>query len=597
MPSRRLFLLLAFAFALAAPAVAAPQKVLRYALEIAETGFDPAQVSDVYSREIIDNIIESPLRFDQLARPIALRTATAAALPEMSADFRELTLRIRPGIFFADDPAFHGRPRELTAADYAYSIRRHFDPRLHSDGYSDLLQDDILGLQALREKAQAHDAPFDYDAPVDGLQLLDRYTLRLRFGHPSPRFVLKLAQTLYSGAVAREVVEAWGPAIMEHPVGTGPYRLVQWRRASLIILERNPRFRAETWDEHPAADDAEGQALARRLRGRALPMIDRVEVSIIEEAQPAWLAYLGGDFDLTALRNEFVNVAAPRGRLAPNLARQGMQIHLVPRPDVVYTFFNMEDPVVGGYAPEKVALRRAIGLAYDNAGEIRLLRKQLGVPAQGLVVPLMPEYDPALRSGMSEFNPDRARALLDLFGYVDRDGDGWRELPDGRPLALQFATQNDSSSRQLNELWLKSLTAIGIHVGFDRQQWPTQLQRARAGKLQMWALSQTAAAPNVDDLFAIAYGPQKGEQNLSRFDLPAYNADVRRMFELPDGPEREAAIADAQKLLLAYLPIKAHVHRVRPFVTQRWMIGYPRNQFVYDWWRYVDIDLARRPAP
>ncbi len=576
----------------AAPA----QKVLRYALDTAETGLDPAQVSDIYSRELIDNIIEAPLRFDLLARPVKLRTATAQALPEMSADFRELTLRIRPGIFFADDPAFHGKPRELTAADYAYSIRRHFDPHLHSAGYSDLLPDDILGLQALRERAEARDAPFDYDAPVEGLQVPDRYTLRLRFGHPSPRFALKLAQTLYAGAVAREVVEAYGDAIMEHPVGTGAYRLVQWRRASLIVLERNPRFREEIYDERPAADDADGLATARRLQGRREPMIDRVEVSIIEEAQPAWLAYLAGDFDFLWLRAEFATVAVPGGKLAPNLARRGMGMHLVPRPDVVYTFFNMEDPVVGGYTADRVALRRAIGLGYDNLEEIRLLRKQLAIPAQGLVVPLVSGYDPRYRSNMSEYDPDRARALLDLFGYVDRDGDGYRERPDGSPLLLHIATQTDSSVRQLNELWQKHMNAIGIHVAFDRGQWPEQMKQARAGRLQVWLLSWSAAEPDFEDVLAMGYGPKKGEGNFARFDLPAFNADFRQILELPDGPARAAALDDAQKLLLAYMPYKAHVHRVRPVLTQPWLIGYPANPFVYGFWRFLDIDAEKRPA-
>ena len=596
MTARRFRLLLALALALAAPVAAGAQKVLRYALESAETGFDPAQVSDIYSREIIDNIIEPPLRYDMLARPATLRPATAAELPGMSADFRELTLKIRPGIFFADDPAFHGQPRELTAADYAYSIRRHFDPRVHSAGYAELRVDEILGLDALRQRAEAKNTPFDYDAPVDGLQLVDRYTLRIRFGHPSPRFALKLAQTLYAGAVAREVVEAYGPAIMEHPVGTGPYRLVQWRRASLVALERNPRFREESYDEHPSPGDAEAEATARRLRGRRVPMVDRIEISIIEESQPSWLAYLGGDFDLASLRNEFVNVAAPGGRLAPGLARQGMQLHLVPRPDVVYTYFNMEDPVVGGYTPERVALRRAIALGYDNAKEIRLLRKQLGIPAQGFVVPLVHGYDPAWRSGMSDYSPERARALLDLFGYVDRDGDGFRDLPDGRPLLLHIATQSDGSIRQQNVLWQKAMEAIGIRVAFDQRQWPENLKQARASKLQMWLLSYSASEPDPEDVLALGYGPVKGEDNFSNFDLPAYNAAFRRLSELPDGPERTTAIDDAQKLLLAYMPYKMHLNRVRPFVTQPWLVGYPCNPFIYGWGRYVDIDAGRRPA-
>jgi len=574
----------------------APQKVLRYAMEKAETGFDPAQVPDAYSREIIDNIIEPPLRYDLLARPLKLRVATASALPEMSADFRELTLKIRPGIFFADDPAFKGRARELTAADYAYTLERHFDPRLHSVAYADLLGDDILGLQALRERAQNRDLPFDYDAPVEGLHVVDRYTLRIRFGHPSPRFPLKLAETIYAGAIAREVADLYGDAIMEHPVGTGPYRLAQWRRSSFIALERNPRFRDEFYDEQPAGDDADAQATATRLHGRREPMIDRVEVSIIEEPQPSWLAFMGGAFDMTLVPYEFADTAAPGGRLAANLARRGMQVHLVAQPDVTYTYFNMDDPVVGGYAPERVALRRAIALGYDNAEEIRLLRKPLAIPAQGLVAPLVAGYDPAYRSGMNDYDPVCARALLDLYGYVDVNGDGYRERPGGGALVLHMATQPDTNARQLNELWQKKMDAIGIRIVFERRQWPEQMKQSRAGKLQMWTVGASSDEPDPQDLLGLAYGPSKGEGNWSRFDLPDYNAAFRRIHELPDGPERSAAIVQAQRLLLAWMPMKAHFHRVRLVLAQPWLQGYPANPFVSGYWRFLDIDAARRPA-
>ena len=111
-----------------APATAAPRKVLRYAIRVAETGFDPAQVSDLYSRTITAGIFDAPLRFDYLARPVRLKPSTVEALPEISADFKTLTFRVKPGIYFADDPAFKGRKRELTAADYVYTIKRHYDP-------------------------------------------------------------------------------------------------------------------------------------------------------------------------------------------------------------------------------------------------------------------------------------------------------------------------------------------------------------------------------------------------------------------------------------------------------------------------------------
>ncbi len=575
---------------------ASPPKVLRFMIEIAETGFDPSQTADIYSHAIYENIFDAPLRFDYLARPIKVRPNTTTGLPEVSADFRTFTIHVRPGIFFADDPAFKGKKRELVAADFAFALRRHFDPKLPSVVYPDLLNEQILGLEALREKARKDNTPFDYDSPVEGLQVLDRYTLRIRLGRASPRFTLKLAQCAYACAIAREVAEAYGDAIAEHPVGTGPYKLAQWRRSSFIALDRNPDYRDEAWDEQPAAGDAAGQAIAARLRGHKLPMIDRVEVSVIQEAQPRWLAFLGGDFDVAQVPYEFATLAVPGGRLAPNLARRGLQLHKVVQSDLVYTYFNMDDAVVGGYTPAHVALRRAIGLAYDNAEEVRLLRRDLAVAAQGLVVPGVTGYDPQLHSAMGDFSPERARALLDLYGWLDRDGDGYRDTPEGQPFTLHFATQTDQTVRQFNELVKKRLNAVGLRVAFDRKQWPEQMKQARAGKLQIWSLSNSAGEPDAEDSFQIAYGPLKGEGNYGNFDLPAFNTLYEKIQQSPDGPERDAMIVQCEKLLAAYLPIKPHVHRIKAMLTQPWLVGYDGNPFVYAFWRYLDIDRTAATA-
>jgi ABC-type transport system substrate-binding protein len=107
--------------------VQAGVKSLRYAFRIAETGFDPPQITDLYSRTVAAGLFEAPLEFEFLASPPRLRANTTVALPEVSPDFRTFTFRIKPGIHFTDDPVFKGAKRELTAADYVYSIKRHYD--------------------------------------------------------------------------------------------------------------------------------------------------------------------------------------------------------------------------------------------------------------------------------------------------------------------------------------------------------------------------------------------------------------------------------------------------------------------------------------
>ena len=578
------------------------KKVLRVVFPVAETGFDPVRLSDVYSVTVTSHIFDAAYEFDHLARPVKMRPRVAAAMPEHSADHKVWTVRLRPGIFFADDPAFKGQDgrqirRELVAQDFVYTLKRFADPANKSPNWPSVDELKLIGMGALRQKALEQKTPFDYDTEIAGLRALDRYTVQYTLAESRPRFAESLGISATFGAVAREVVEFYGDKIVEHPVGTGPFRLTQWRRSSQIVLERNPSYRQRPWDADPAADDAEGQAILQRMKGRLVPLVDRVEISIIEEAQPRWLSFLNGQSDLAAVPQEFVPVAMPGGKLAPHLAKKGVQGWRVLMPTTQLSFFNMEHPVVGGLEPHKVALRRAVWLSLDVSREIRMAYRGQALLAQSIVAPGTSGYDPAFKSENSEYSPARARALLDMYGYVDRDSDGWREQPDGQPLLLEWASQPDQLSRQFDELTKKSLDAIGIRVVFKPAKWPENLKAARAGKLMVWRVGSSATQTDGQQVLQRLYGPEVGQANIARFKLPAFDEVYNRLTALPDGAERDAAFGEAKRLAIAYAPYKVHVHQFVDILAQPWLAGYRRPLFWYDWWHLVDIDLARQPQP
>ncbi|MCI4430150.1 MAG: bicyclomycin resistance protein [Burkholderiales bacterium] len=595
---RRCIAALVAAMALAPTARAAddnPPRVFRYSFPAAETGFDPAQISDLYSRTVTAHIFDGLYHYDPLARPYRVRPNVALGMPEVSADFKVWTVRIKPGIYFADDPAFGGKKRELVAQDFVYSWKRFFDPALNSPVYSGFKEAGVIGVEALRLRAIQGKTPFDYSIEVEGIRALDRYTLQFKLDSPRPRLIYTLAEGNLFGAVAREVVEFYGDKVMAHPVGTGPFMLKQWRRSSLIVLVRNPAFRETYYDAEPNPDDAEGHAMLARFKGRRLPMLDRVEISIIEVSQPRWLAFLNEQFDLLTVPLEFAGVAAPKGKLAPNLAKRGVGLQRIVNTDRTLYYFNMEDPLVGGYTPDKVALRRAISLATDVSREINLLRRGQAVPAQTVLAPGTWGYDPNYKSENSDYSPARAKALLDMYGYVDRDGDGWRDLPDGKPLILQYATQPDELSRQFDELWKKNMDGVGLRLNVIKGQWPEQLKMARAGQLMIWQLGYTAASPDAQDGLQTLYGPGAGGQNLPRFRHARFDQIYERMQALPDGPERLELLHEALKIVTALAPHKYNVHRVITDLTQPWLLGYRRPTFGSQFWQYVDVDPAHRP--
>jgi ABC-type transport system substrate-binding protein len=602
MPLSRRNLLLGAAAPLVLPtssatAAAGGQKVLRYAFEVAETSLDPARISDIYSRTITPHIFEGLYCYDHLARPVKFKPLTADGMPQVSADFRVWTVKVKPGIFFADDPAFNGKKRELVAQDYVYSFKRFADPANMSPAWNGMENDHYLGLTELREAALKSRKPFDYDHEIEGVRALDRHTVQFALKDPRPRFIETLAGGDLYGAVAREVVEAYGDKIDEHPVGTGPFKLVQWRRSSFIALERNPEFRAMFYDAEPTADDIEGQALLARFKGRRLPMVDRVEISIIEEEQPRWLSFINNEADIAyRVGFQFVTQAMPNGKVAPNLAKRGIQGYKATEPAGNYYIFNMDDPMVGGYGADRVALRRAIGLGIDANTIINYAYNGLGAVAQSPMLPHTSAYDPKERSEVGEFDPARAQALLDLYGYKDRDGDGWREMPDGSALLLKIATQSDQRSRKISEVMDRNMRTLGIRVTSQVAQWPENLKAVRAGKLQMWSLGMWAAGPDAVGVFQLYDSREIGGQNYARFKMPAVDKLYDELQLLPDGPRRAAAFREIEKLALAYMPYKFVLERRAVDMTQPQLIGFRRPIFWNEWWQFVDIDNSLRQA-
>ncbi len=570
-----------------------PAKVLRIALPVAESSFDPLQQRDIYSAAITEAIFDAMLQYDYLARPPKLIPNTLEGMPKANAEGTEYTFQLRRGIYFDEDQALKGKRRELTAQDYAYSLRRHFDPYWRSPWLFQFEQK-ILGADDAMERAKKT-GKFDYDAPIEGLEVVDRYTLRIRLTQPDFTFLYVLA-TPPSAALAREVVERYADDIGAHPVGTGPFRLAEWKRSSKIVLEANPGFRSLRFDAAPDGD-AEAQAIYARNRGKLLPLVGRVEYDIVEEAQPRWLAFLNGEHDiLERVPNEYINLAVPNGRLAPNLAKLGVSAHRGHEPALFYTVFNMEDPVVGGYTEEKIALRRAISFGFNRDAEIAVIRKREAVPAEQPIGPGVAGYDPDFRNPLNRYDPPRARALLDLFGYVDRDGDGYRELPDGSPLSIEYSSTPTLLDRQYDELWKRSMDAIGIRLTLRKSTWPELLKAGQLGKLQLRTIGWLANIPDADNFLQLLYGPNTGQSNDARFRLEAYDRVYRQAKRLPDSPERNRLYRELSRLAVVYAPWKLGIYRIETYLAQPWVSGYLPHPTMRSVLRYVDVDPEKQRA-
>jgi ABC-type transport system substrate-binding protein len=566
-------------------------KTIRVAFPVDVTGFDPQVTQDLYSSFIERSVFDTLLTYDHLARPYQLVPNTAAALPEVKDGGRTIIVRLRRGIHFTPDPVFKGKQRELTADDYVFSWKRIIDPAVRSPNLY-LFEDKLVGADELIVAAKKS-GKFDYDAPVAGFTLVDRYTLKIRLNAADLRFLYVLAVP-NTAAMAREVVEAYGNDIGAHPVGTGPYLLGQYKRSSRIELLANPGYRQVTYT--PAGPiPAASEPIAAALKGKRLPLLPRIDISIMEEGQGRWLAFLNREIDyLPLLPTNLTDQALNLGKLKPDLVAKGIVHQPLVRPSVAFTYFNMEDPVVGGYEPPRIALRRAIGMAFNNEEAIRVLYAGRALPASGPIPPDIAGYNPRLKTNAQVFDPAAAKALLDKFGYKDRDGDGYRETPEGKRLVIERWSPPTSIVRERDELWKKNLEAIGIRIVFKYDKMPELRKLGRQGRIPMRDDGWNADYPDAENFMQLLYGPSIGQANYSRFNLPEFNKLFDEARTLPDSPERTRLFDRMTELVVAYAPWRVRINDIEDTLAHGWVRNYVPHPMRNEGWIYMDIDEELR---
>ncbi|MDQ3026015.1 MAG: ABC transporter substrate-binding protein [Pseudomonadota bacterium] len=590
--------LAALLIALGPLAAEAQKKVLRFAFRTAETGFDPQRIDDRYSVGVCENLFEGLLTYDYLARPVKLVPLVAEAIPTPEENGTRYTFRIKPGIHYGDDPVFNGKKRELVARDFEYAIKRFRDPKNRSP-YEWLFENKIVGLDEAAEKAKKSGA-FDYDAKIAGIEVRDKYTLSFKLKEPDYNFLYVLAMPNVV-PVAREVIEHYAADTHAHPVGTGPFVLKEWVRRAKIVLERNPNHRGYELDTRYAdSRDEWDRKTMEALRGKRLPLLDRVEIYPIEDEQPRFLAFLNKEHDiLDETPFAFIHQVLPNGKLAPALAKQGVSVFRELQPELTYYAFNTNmiaegrpNPV-GGYTPERVALRRAMVLAYDIGGEIDIVRKGQAIPAQSPIAPGVVGYDPDFRTSATEHDVPKAKALLDMFGYVDRDGDGMREQPDGKPLVIRFKYDAGSAEkRQLAELYVKSLADVGLRMEAQAVMFADLLKDKKVSNYMTAISAWIADYPDAQNFLQLLYGPNTGQSNESEFKLPEYDRLYEKSIAIPDSPERNLIYREMNRLLLAYAPWRLGVHRIFNHLQYPWVKGYKKHPILYTNFKYLDIDVA-----
>ncbi|HKP95595.1 MAG TPA: ABC transporter substrate-binding protein [Fibrobacteria bacterium] len=547
--------------------------------------FDPALVQDQYSSMCQFQIYETLMEYKYLARPYDVQPCLAAAAPEVSDSGKVYLIRMKKGVEFADDACFPGgKGREVKASDFIYSIKRLCDVRTKTTGWW-ILDGKVVGLDAFRKASeslpplpeQIH--PALYDGEVAGLRALDDSTVRIELTKPYPYFKYILAMP-YCAVVPREAVEHYGEDFLNHPVGTGPYLLKEWRRGLRLVFERNPKYHHGFYPSEGTAEDSAEGLLADS--GKALPFIDRIEYGIYEEYQPMWLNFLRGNLDRSPIpKDNYGQAVTPDKSVRGDMAAKGIRLFRQKDLDLVYTCFNFEDPFLGKHK----RLRQAMSLAFDADHAIDLFYNGRGVRAQSPIPPGLFGYDSTYRNPFARFDVEAAKALMAREGFP-----GGKGLPE-----FEYLTIASSDSRQMAEHFAQCMARIGVRIKVATCTWPEYLSRLKQRKIQIIGAAWGADYPDPENFLQLLYGPNEspGENN-ANYKNAEYDSLYLEMAVMQDSPERKAKIRRMQEIVAEDCPWIFDLHRLRELLIYKWVSDHRSHAVLDAPVKYYRIDAAMR---
>ena len=554
---------------------------------------DPAQAASIYANFIVINLYDTLYRYKYLARPYQLQPNLAAAMPEVSEDGLRVTIRIKKGVYFIDDPVFDGAVgREVKAHDFVYSIKRHFDPDMRAQG-GWFWQGRIEGLDRWKTEGS------DYDTEVSGLRALDDYTIQVTLIKPFPQFIHTLTQG-YAAIVAREAVEEYGQILSSHPVGSGPFKLIS-RDGVRAVLARNLDFRQEPFDlEAEGYDpDTEVSPGLHKLQGKIPPFIDQLEFEFVPEGGARWNAFSAGELHfIKAPVSQFDSILSQRAPIA--LRPQYSDLYgfeASPESGYIYTHFNMADERIGyHHDPEQnrrnQALRCAMVKAFDWKKNNEIFFYNNGQVFPGAIPPTVPEYDASGDASYIQHDLKGARQLL--------QANGWNEetLP-----TLEYGFPNGVTERQAFEQFRNFMMTAGYPADKIRPLiFATygDYQRAYSqGKVALINSSWTMDYPDVENIMQLYYGPNAAPgMNSASYNNPDYDRLYDTAATMNESPERTSIYREMNQMLMDDCVGITGISRTMLFLWDKKFIMKPDRSFVGGYFmRFVDIAESASTTP
>lgn len=546
-------------------------------------GFDPTVITDLYTATVGGNIFEGLFQYKYLSDIYELEPCLADGMPTVSKDNLTYTFKVKKGITYFDPEkkVFKGgKGRNVMAKDFVFTLLRLGDPNNTESGGWWLFDGFIKGFDTWRDEAEKA-GKADYNKLPEGVKIIDDYTFSITLTKVYPQILYCFAMT-FTWPIPKEVMDVWGDEWINHPIGTGPYAM-NYKETIIdnqFVLDKNPYFRAEFYPKE-AGEKAKAAGLLA-YAGKKLPFIDKLVYYVIEESTPAWLKLMAGELDVGGIpKDQFAKAITPTQELTPEMSQKGLILDINPTLDVTYTFFNMDDPILG----KNRKLRQAMSMAIDRDKMIQIFYNNRAIKAQTVIPPGLGGYDPKYVNPYGVYNLEKAKQLIAEAGY-----------PEGKGLPpFTFTTLTSTTSRQMAEFDKDSWSKIGIVLNIETTDWPTFLSKIDKHEVQIGGIGWGADYPDAQNFLQLLYGPNKAPgPNAANYDNPEFNALYDQFKVMGESKQRNELYAKAAKLAAEDCPWVLGVHRKSYSLIYKWVLNYFFRDIGYGYSKYRDIDINLR---
>jgi ABC-type transport system substrate-binding protein len=591
---------------------------------------DPAVAYTTSAHAVTGNVYDTLLEYHYLKRPYTLIPGIAEAVPEPEAlpDGRiRYHFHLRPELRFHDDPAFAAMgsetPRAITAQDIAFQLMRIADPAVNSpvvtpfsnlDGFGDFAKrltearkaDEAFAALPVHEQYAAVGAPA-------GIAVESDRDIAVILSRPYPQILFWFAME-FTTPMAWEAV-AWydgregRPSLADHPVGSGPYRLVDYEKQSRMVLEASPAWygvRHPEWRAPAATYPSEGEPgdraaglLDADVVGRPLPFIERIEFRREKESIPAFSKFLQGYYDASGIIRESFDKVIREDGLSPEMRDLGIRLEKSVIPAVYYIGFNMDDPVVGRAGGERSRkLRQAMSLVIDTEEYTRLFLNGRGIAAQSPLPPGLFGYDAdyhnPYRPREGRVDWDRARALLAEAGY-----EGGIDPATSRPLTMNFDTPDTSAQGRLRfQFYVDAWRKLGLDVRIEATNYNQFQEKVRNGAYQIFSWGWVADYPDPENFYFLLTSDmarsKSGGPNTANFADEYFDAVFAEMAVRPNDERRLELVRELRTILERERPWIELMHPEDYALFHGWLHNVKPAGMSYPTTKYRDLDADER---